>query len=81
MPVQDLWKAMDTVGKAYDSSKQATDIAKAGDRIFFDSFKPLSDQDKQADPNYNPPGMPEVPTSCDETKIAWMQGLLSKCLR
>ena len=67
MPVQDLWKAMDTVGKAYDASKQSTDISKAGVNLF-DSFKPLSDQDKQADPNYNPPGMPQVPTSCDEAK-------------
>lgn len=67
IPVQDLWKAMDTVGKAYDSSKQAQDISKGAVNLF-DSFKPLSDVDKQADPNYNPPGMPQVPTSCDELK-------------
>jgi hypothetical protein len=67
MPIQDLWKAMDTAGKAWDSSKQAQDISKGAINLF-DSFKPLSDPDKQADPNYNPPGMPQVPTSCDELK-------------
>lgn len=68
IPVQDLWKAMDTVGKAQDQAKKGADMAKQGSD-WFDAFKPLNDQDKQADPNYNPPGMPQVPTSCDESKI------------
>ncbi|MHB8110062.1 MAG: hypothetical protein ACYDHW_08525 [Syntrophorhabdaceae bacterium] len=69
IPVQDLWKAMNTVGKAQEQGKKGADMAKQGSD-WFDAFKPLNDQDKQADPNYNPPGMPEVPTSCDEAKIA-----------
>lgn len=65
MAMKDLWKAMDTAGKAYDSAKPWADRSK-GAKDLFDRHQAMTDGDKQADPNYNPPGMPQVPTSCDE---------------
>ena len=70
MMAKDLWKAMDTAGKSTSlksGSSSWMDMSKKGVDLF-DKYKPLSDMDKQADPNYNPPGMPQVPTSCDEAK-------------
>lgn len=69
LAAKDLWKAMDTAGKAYDKSKPWIDRGKAG-KDLWDKYQPLSEGDKQANPDYNPPGTPEVPTSCDESEIA-----------
>ena len=67
--VKDLYKAMETAGKAYDKSKPWIDRGKAG-KDLWDKYDPLTDADKKADPDYNPPGGPQVPSSCDESKIA-----------
>lgn len=65
--VKDIWGAMDAAGKAYDKSKPWIERGQKG-KDLWDKYPAMSDGDKQADPNYNPPGMPQVPTSCDESK-------------
>lgn len=65
---KDLWKAVDTAGKAYDKAKPWVDKGSSG-KDLWDKYGALTDGDKKADPNYNPPGAPQVPTSCDASKM------------
>ena len=62
---QDTKDAVDKAGKAAESAQGAIDTAqKASD--LFDAYKALSDKDSEYDPNYNPPGAPQVPSDCPE---------------
>lgn len=58
----------DSAGKAGDAAGKAQKGAKSASGIIdlFESYKALSGNDATSDPNFNPPGSPQVPTSCDE---------------
>lgn len=52
-----------------DAGKQAqniADIAKSAQDLL-DAYEALTDEDKAASPDYNPPGMPQVPLRCFES--------------
>ncbi|HEY0876102.1 MAG TPA: hypothetical protein VGD94_21680 [Vicinamibacterales bacterium] len=53
------------IDKGMDWLSLGIDIANAS-RDFGESFSPLNPDDQRFDPDYNPPGNPDVPISCGE---------------
>jgi hypothetical protein len=58
----------DSAGKAGNAADQVSKSAKNAESLInlFESYKGLSAGDSGFDPTYNPPGAPEIPTSCPE---------------
>lgn len=54
----------DTFGKVKDIGELLQKVDKAKDS--YGEYKGLTDPDKTADPDYNPPGSPQVPSDCPE---------------
>lgn len=52
--------------KDYAEYIQKVDKAKDSGKSDYDSYKGLTDSDKGAQPDYNPPGGPQVPTDCPD---------------
>ena len=62
---KDLQDAASKAGKTADQAMKGAGAAKSASDLL-DAYKALSNDDAKADGDYNPPGSPEVPASCEQ---------------
>ncbi len=63
---KDSQDAAGNLGGLADKGGQAATTAAKSGKGLLDAYKALSDADKGYDPNYNPPGSPQVPSDCPD---------------
>lgn len=62
---KDYNDGLSKAGKTAGDAAKGAAAAKGGSDLL-DAYKGLSTGDAQADPNFTPPGSPEIPTSCEQ---------------
>jgi hypothetical protein len=77
---KDAQNAADKAGKAAGQVGKGAKIGKSAGS-FLDAYKALSDKDSSYDPNYNPPGAPQVPSHCPDGSCSCFEGAYEKLNR